>query len=269
MRRLLADLLPPAVSRLLGRISRRIHGLGWHNFSGQWPTFAEVPVTKEPPGSDPWAQTIVAGWRDNIKASATTRDDIRDLVLPLLASQFTAPLTVLDFGGGAGVGLANMLKFGRPDLSRLSYVLVETPAVCRIFRGEIESYSGKVVEDIPDVLAKPLIVNAGSSLQYVPDYKSTMARLGALAPDIFIVSETPMSDCPTYACQILNTPHRKMVTWIFNRADFIADMEKLGYGLVFAVARNPGLTHKNAPGPFVIASMVFAPMSRPSGAASH
>ena len=256
------------VSRPAAKAWRRAHGLGWHNFYGQWPTLADVPVTQEAPDSDPWAQTIVAGWRENIKAAAAQdHGDIRDIILPLLASRFTGRLTVLDFGGGPGVGLANILKFAQLNLSRLSYVLVETPAMCRIIRGEIETYSGKVVERIPDALEKPLIVNAGSSLQYVSDYKSTLSQLARLAPDIFIVSETPMSDQPTYACQILNTPHRKMATWVFNRAEFVAEMRKSGFGLVFAVARNPQLTHKNAPGPFMLSSMVFSPMARSPSAA--
>jgi putative methyltransferase (TIGR04325 family) len=270
LRRFLADVLPPVVSRHAGKAWRRTHGLGWHNFYGQWPTLADVPVTEEKSGNDPWAQTIVAGWRENIKASgAQGQDDLRNLILPLLASGFAGPLTVLDFGGGSGIGLANILKFARMDLSRLSYVLVETPAMCRIIRSEIETHSGKVVEQIPDTLEKPLIVNAGSALQYVSDYKSALARLARLGPDIFIVSETPMSDHPTYACQILNTPHRKMATWVFNRAELVDELKKLGFSLSFAVARTPQLTHKKGPGPFAISNMVFRPTPRPSSTAAN
>ncbi len=267
---MLAGVLPPVVSRQAGKAWRRAHGLGWHNFYGRWPTLADVPISDETSGSDPWAQTIVAGWRENIKTSAAPgHDDLRNLILPLLASGFGGRLTVLDFGGGPGIGLGNILKFARLDSSRLSYVLVETPAMCRIIRGEIETYSGKVVEQIPDTLEKPLIVNAGSALQYVLDYKSALARLARLDPDIFIVSETPMSDHPTYACQILNTPHRKMATWVFNRAEFVDEMKKLGFSLSFAVARTHQLTHKNGPGPFALLNIVFRPTSRPPGAAPN
>jgi hypothetical protein len=156
IRSVIADLTPPVILRPARKLWRVVHGLGWYNFYGQWSTLADVPVTQENPGSDPWAQTIVAGWQQNLKtATGPTCDDTGKLILPLLASQFADPLTVLYFGGGAGIGLANILKFACLDLSRLSYVLVETPAMCRAVRREIGAHSWTVVEQIPDTLPAP------------------------------------------------------------------------------------------------------------------
>jgi putative methyltransferase (TIGR04325 family) len=268
VRSLIVDLTPPVLLRLAQRLRRRAHGMRWHNFEGAWPTLADVPVTRKPDDDDPWAQTIGAAWRENFKTAGVTGptvDNTGKLILPLLASQFAKQLTVLDFGGGAGVGLANILGYARNlDLSRFSYVLVETPAMCRTVRGEIEAHSGAVVEEIPDALPMPLIVHAGSSLQYVSDYQAILSRLARLAPEYFIVAQTPMSDCPTYACQILSIPHRTLATWVFNRAQFVAKMQAIGYRLIFSVDHDLPLTHKNAPGPSVIASMVFSPAVRQS-----
>jgi putative methyltransferase (TIGR04325 family) len=237
--------------------------LGSHNFEGAWPTLADVPVTRNANDDDPWAQTIGAAWRENFKTdgdASPTVDATGKLILPLLASQFAGPLTVLDFGGGPGTGLANILRYAHGiDLSRFSYVLVETPAMCRAVRSEIEARAGTAVENIPDVLPSPMIVHAGSSLQYISNYEVTLSRLTALRPAFFIVSQTPVSDCSTYARQVLNTPHRKLATWVFNRSEFIAGMEGRGYRLTFSVDHDLPLTHKNAPGPSVMASMVFSP----------
>jgi putative methyltransferase (TIGR04325 family) len=165
---------------------------------------------------------------------------------------------VLDFGGGPGTGLANILRYARGiDLSRLLYVLVETPAMCRAVRSEIEAHCGRVSEDIPDALVGPLIVHAGSSLQYVSDYQTILSRLAALRPDLFIVSQTPVSGCPTYARQVLSAPHRKLASWVFNRSEFVAAMDARGYRLTFSVDHDLPLTHKNAPGPSFMASFVF------------
>jgi len=260
MRRLITDVVPPIVLRPAQKLWRRTRGLGSHNFEGSWPTLADVPVTKSG-DDDPWAQTIGAAWHENFKTggiASPTVDDSGKLILPLLASQFTGPLTVLDFGGGPGAGLGNILRYAPGiDLSRFSYVLVETAAMCRAVRSEIEARSGRAVEDIPDTLPSPLIVHAGSSLQYISDYESILSRLARLSPAFFVVSNTPMTDCPTYARQILNTPHRKIATWVFNRANFVAGMKSRGYRLVFSVDHDLPLTHKNAPGPSVMASMVF------------
>jgi putative methyltransferase (TIGR04325 family) len=262
VRLLIADLTPPVLLRLMQRLWRRAHGLGSHNFEGSWPTLADVPVTRKGNDDDPWAQTIGTAWRENFKTSVAspTVDATGKLILPLLVSRFTGPLTVLDFGGGLGTGLANILRYAPGiDMSRFSYVLVETPAMCRAVRSEIEARSGKAVEDVPDVLPSPLIVHAGSSLQYVSDYQTALSRLTALNPEILIVSQTPVTDCSTYARQVLNTPHRKLATWVFNRSEFISGMEVRGYRLIFGVDHDLPLTHKNAPGPSVMTSMVFSP----------
>jgi len=264
VRSVFADLVPPMVLRPARKTWRVAHGLGWHNLYGSWPTLADVPVTGSTDSDDPWAQTIATGWQENLKAgTGPICDDTGTLILPLLASQFAGPLTVLDFGGGAGVGLANILKFARFDLSRLLYVLVETPAMCRAVRSQIETHSGVVSESIPDALNKPLIVNASSSIQYIPDYGTALSRLARLAPEFIIVSQTPLTEGSTCACQVLNTPRRKIASWVFNRSEFVDELGALGYRLVFSVDHALPLTYGKAVAPWAIASMVFAPASRP------
>jgi putative methyltransferase (TIGR04325 family) len=263
IRPIVMGLTPPAVMQPARRLWRVANGLGWDNFYGSWPRLVDVPVTREEGDvNDPWSQTIATRWRQNLTASAgPTCDDTGQLILPLPTSQFSGSVTVLDFGGGAGIGLANIRRFARLDRSHLHYVLVETPAMCRIVRDEIEARAGRVLEEIPDSLPSPLIVNASSSLQYISDYRAVLSRLARLTPMIFIVSQTPMSDCPTYARQILNTPRRKIATWVFNRGEFAAEMQSLGYRLAFSVDHNLPLTHARAPGPSVMASMVFLPLA--------
>lgn len=104
-----------------------------------------MPVTTTTTDKDPSAQTIGSGWRENLKTcgvATPTVDDTGKLILPLLASQFAGRLTVLDFSGGPAVGLANILRYAdRLDFSRFSYVLVETPAMCRVVGAEIEARS--------------------------------------------------------------------------------------------------------------------------------
>ena len=259
---LLVDLTPPIVSRPARKLWRVVHGLGWHNFYGSWPAIGDVPVTRNAGDDDPWAHTIAAGWKLKLKTGGgPIRDDSGGLILPLFASQFAGPFTVLDFGGGAGVGLASILKFSHVDLSRLSYVLVETPAMCRAVGREIAAHSGTVSEKIPDALPAPLIVNVSSAIQYVSDYREAVSKLVHLAPKIFIVSQTPVTEGPTYACQVLNTPHRKIASWVFNRTELIDEVCSHGYRLAFSVDHDLPLTRGKASGSFVITSMVFAPAS--------
>jgi len=267
MRSLVADLTPPAALHAAQKIWRRAHGLGWHNFEGSWPTLADVPVTATAADDDPWAQTIGKAWREsfNFCAVATpTIDHTGRLILPLLVSQYSSPLTVLDFGGGPGIGLANILKYCRGlNLSRLSYVLIERAAMCRAVRNEIEAHSGTAIEEIPETLRHPLIVHAGASLHYVSDYKMTLTRLMQLKPESLIISNTPFTECPTYACKGFNAPHRTLAHWVFNRQELISEMEAHGFRLKFSVDHDLPLTYKNAPGPWALATMVFIP-ARPN-----
>jgi putative methyltransferase (TIGR04325 family) len=129
------------------------------------------------------------------------------------------------------------------------------------WRENLQARAGRVLEEIPDALPSPLIVNASSSLQYLSDYLAVLSRLTRLRPQILIVSQTPVSDHPTYARQILNTPHKKMATSVFNRAEFVADLRSFGYRLAFSVDHDPPLTHGSSPAPSVMASMVFLPLA--------
>jgi len=251
------------VLRTVQRIWRHVHGLGWHNFEGAWPTLADVPVTLTPDDGDPWAETIGDAWRENFTNTSRvipTIDSTGKLILPLLTSQYAAPLTVLDFGGGAAVGLANILKYCRGHDLSLSYVLIERAAMCRAVRGEIEAHGGKAIEEIPEKLPHPLIVHAGASLHYVSDYRGAVSRLIGLKPECLIISNTPFTNCPTYACKGLNAPHRTLAHWIFNRHEFISELEAVGFRLKFSVDHDLPLTYKDAPGPWAIASMVFTPV---------
>jgi putative methyltransferase (TIGR04325 family) len=163
---------------------------------------------------------------------------------------------VLDFGGGPARGLVNILRHApRIDRGALRYIIVETEAVCRAF--EKAGLDVEAVSVIPDKLPAPLIVNAGSSIQYVSDYRAVLQRLAALAPEYFVVSQTPLSGQPTYARVQLNIPHKKIAQWVFNRQDFIANMASLGYVQIFTVDHDLLLTHARAPGPSQMSSMIF------------
>jgi len=256
----LASWVPPAIMRPGSRLWRRMNGLGWYNLYGCWPSFTDVPVTPSNADRDPWAESIGPGWWAAVKAApAAPAIDSGQTILPLLASQFAGPFTVCDFGGGAAVGLANMIRYGRVDLTRLSYVLVETPAMSRAVRAELEAQSGRAFDDIPASLPGPLIVHASSSLQYMRDYPATLARLAQLEPRYIILAQTPLTEAPTFACQILNTPRRVMATWVFNRYELIDRLRALGFEQIFAADHNIPLTHGKAKGKTVIGSIVFAP----------
>jgi putative methyltransferase (TIGR04325 family) len=168
-----------------------VRGIGFHTFEGNYPSLVEVPCGKDSYDDDNLAQLIAGARLENLKSAGATKkitDSTGTLILPLVVSQLLAePLTVLDFGGGAGVGMVSILDHvSRLDLSKFSYVIVETPAMCRAVRDKIgpilkaklgTSSFVEVVEDIPASIAGPLIVNMGSAIQYISPYRETLSRL--------------------------------------------------------------------------------------------
>lgn len=267
MKRFIVELTPPIIERMARPVWRRLHGLGSHDFFGAWPRLSDVPVTKERDGGDPWAGTIGPGWRDTFRAPLTPMiDDNGKLILPLFVSQFDRSVTVLDFGGGPAVGLAWILRTATVQPGQVSYVLVETPGMCRVVESELLQHSARAVSEIPASLPLPLIVHAGSSLQYIEAYRGVLARFAALAPDLILLTNTPVTELPTYARQVMNAPHRRIASWVFNRHELIETMRSLHYDLRFFVRHQLPLTHKNAPGPSEIASLVFRPTPQSAAA---
>jgi putative methyltransferase (TIGR04325 family) len=274
VRSLITGLTPPLLLGAAQRQWHRARGLGSHTFDGSYPTLADVPCGEGTYDDDEIAQMVVESAERLLEAVGTPKDVIDksgNLILPMFASNFIdQKLTVLDFGGGPALGLFSLLNHVPGlNLAKLTYFIVETRAVCRAFRASIKptivNKLGAVVhidvaEDIPAATGSPLIVNAASVIHLIADYRQALSRLAALAPEIFIVSQTPMSEQPTYARQQLNIPRKKVAQWVFNRADFLSEMKRLGYVAIFAIDHDLPVTHKNAPGPSTVTSMVFRPI---------
>ncbi|MBI2713829.1 MAG: hypothetical protein HYX37_05160 [Rhizobiales bacterium] len=257
VRSLIIDLTPPVLLRLAQSLRRRARGIGFHAFvPGRNPSTADVGEGYD---DDKYAGLIVT---NQLRARKSESNDDRSwyLVLPVVVSQFfDKPLTVLDFGGGAATGLFCILdQVTGLDLAKLSYVLVETPAMCRAVRDRLvpvlPPLPVKIVEDIPTSLASPLIVNIGGSIQYISAYREALARLAGLSPQLIIISQTPMTEGPTSTWQQFH-PYKKIEARIFNRSEFIAEMRSLGYACIFMVSHSAPITEKN--GPAFRTNMIF------------
>jgi putative methyltransferase (TIGR04325 family) len=271
--KLMEDVLPPVVYRLLSRIYLVARGLGWHRFYGCYPTLADVPSDPEGQNSE-WYAARASKEVKSLKFELSHRpmgDEAAQLLLPFAVSHLLngggATVTVLDFGGGAATGLKRILEHvPNVDLTKSRYVLVETSAMCQAVGKHLAEVQKKefkgtcsieVKEEVPTSLPHPLIVHANSSIQYISDYRAALSGLLALAPEIFIVAHTPVSDARTYAQQQLNNPHHRLARWVFNRGRFVSEIEKAGYRLALTFDQDVPATYKMAPGPLTDTSMVF------------
>jgi putative methyltransferase (TIGR04325 family) len=258
-RRLIADIAPPVALRVTARAWRRLRGVGWHTFEGSYPSIEAVPAQPFAYNdNDIAADTAISAVRGlrNAGHPEPFSDDRCRLLLPTIVSQLGMPLTVLDFGGGPARGLIGIIDHVRGiDMSLLRYVVVETTEQCRAF--EQHKIDIEIHSEIPDTLPTPLVVNAASVLQYIPDWRRTIAQLAHLKPKFFIVSQTPVSDQPHYARLQLNIPGKRVAQWVFKRSEFTDVMSSLGYELTFTADHDLPITHAKASGPSQMTSMVF------------
>jgi len=147
MRSLIQDVIPPIMLRPALKVWCQARGLASYNFEGAWPSLADVPVRMPTADDDPWADATSPDWRKKLadRTAHPVSYDIVSLILPLLVSQMTGPFTVLDYGGGAAVQLGIIPRYAPGvDLSQMTYVLVETPAMARMVRSEVEARGGRL-----------------------------------------------------------------------------------------------------------------------------
>ncbi len=257
---LVRDLLPPVVSAGLVRLSHRWHGMGSHTFQGRYATLGDVPCGAVAYDDAALARRIVASRRPNLVAAMARVsvpkamvDDNGRTILPLVAARYvsgSAPFSIVDFGGGLGVGLVSMLTH-LPELPRilaagnLHYVIVETPSMCavveEVFAGLIAPKFGSLVfwqirSQLPvpaDLPAPVAILNMASVLQYIDGWREMLAALVQLKPRQIILSETPVTEAETYARMQCNMPRRRLATWVFNRSELLGELRRHGYALRF------------------------------------
>lgn len=251
---------PPVVFRAGQRIWRRIHGLGAYDFEGPYPTMADVPLpAARYTDAEVAAQAIERGVALFMRPQRPADDHAGRTILPLVVS-LTRPATVIDFGGDICVGLSRIKAHCPPDVvNALSYVLIETPAMCAALRSRVAGV--RITDEIPTPdqiqITHPVVVNASSSLQYINDWRGTLKRLAALKPQAFIISLTPFTDEPTYAMQQANSPNRRLACWVFNRAELVATMVEAGYRQVFTVEHDLPTTYKGVTQQPTSGSIVF------------
>ncbi len=182
-------------------------------------------------------------------------------LLPLVVADYT-DVTVVDVGGGACTGLSQIASSLNGTI-RLRYTLVETPAMVaaskRLLPLLVKFQAFELTTMLPSSARRPAIINAASVLQYIDNWHDCLVDFGRLKPEAIIISNTPVSEQPTYArCQI-NGRNRRIPAWCFNRQELDIELAAIGYRRGYYIQHHQSLHHKNAPGPAVQASMIYYP----------
>ena len=223
-------------------------------WDGVYANFGEVPTVGQGFASDAWltdmeryTQTAVTALRS---AGIPANVPQYHALLSLLAASLPVterPVRVLDFGGGMGIGFANVRRCMAAEIP-LEYLIVDTEESCERGRRLLRDFSSvRFMSELPrDVESVDVIVLSGV-LQFVEEYEKLLSDLSALRPSFWLFTFLPAGDIPTFASAQLNVPGSVLPVWFFNVNEFVLKVEALGYQLVFKSALDRVFDMSNFP----------------------
>ncbi len=170
--------------------------------------------------------------------------------LPLLIAFLAAekPVIVLDFGGGlGGTYLATRATAG--NLENVIYYVLEFGGLAEVGRNIFaDDAHVKFIESFKAAPGSVDIVHAGSSFQYVDDWKGLLERFASLEPRYIAFGNLLAGDikpCVTFQ----NNWGHKIPVRFHNFREVMNVLEKLGYRLVFDAYHEQTILGKKQPLP--------------------
>ena len=211
-------------------------------FSGVYNKLNEVPMLNNAYRHQAWIEKIC---KNSQKAIADIAKDTKALpvaleesrhheFLPFLVSILNNTkkrCKILDFGGGAGVGYIDCLRY--TNLLDFEFHIVETPELFSEAKSLFKSDERILMYDSMPDLGEVDIVNIGSALQYIDNYSELLSELLDKNPRFVLLTNHYMGDNKTYATQQVNMPDVIVPYLIFNLKEITEQISSKGYSLVF------------------------------------
>lgn len=231
-------------------------------WDGIYENFDRVPVVGAGFASEEWlgdmeryTRKAVAAIRGNDANVPENVPQHHALLAMLMATHASLdrPVRVLDFGGGMGIGAANLRRSMQAesaldDPATLEYLIVDNEGSCergrRLFR---DFPSVKFMPALPEDVGPVDVVVLNSVLQFVQKYEELLDRLARLRPSFWLFTFVPAGEIPTFASAQLNVPGSVLPVWFFNRRELIDKVEALGYELIFKSALDRVFDMSNFP----------------------
>jgi putative methyltransferase (TIGR04325 family) len=167
----------------------------------------------------------------------TALDDEAGALLSLLIAAATVgsrdPLRIVDFGGGPGLGYAQITS-GLASRPFIDYHVVELPSVCadgrRLFGDDphIHFHSS-----IPSRLEAVDLVYAAGALEVIDDWQGVLRTLCRLEPRWVLLSGVCCGDFETFATAFMAIKGSAIPVWLLNVHAIVDVMTDCGYYLLF------------------------------------
>lgn len=222
-------------------------------WDGIYESFDQVPVMGEGFASEAWLADMErytsSALRDDGGGVPENVPQYHALLSQLLgtASPTGRAVRVLDFGGGMGIGAANVRRC-LSDTIPVEYLIVDNRQSCERGRLLLQNFPwvNFTPELPPDVEQIDVAVLSGV-LQFVERYEELLQRLAKFGPKFWLFTFVPAGEIPTFASAQLNVPGSVLPAWFFNLRELVAKVEALGYRMVFKSAHDRVFDMSNFP----------------------
>lgn len=222
-------------------------------WDGIYERFDEVPVIGQGFASEAWLSDMERYTRSAVAAIGNGSVSIPENVpqyhalLASLVASCDRPVRILDFGGGMGIGFANVRRCTSNGLA-LDYLVVDNEASCARGRQLLKDFpSVTFTPDLPEESTGVDIMVLSGVLQFVEDYENLLTTLAKHQPSLWLFTFLPAGDIPTFASAQRNVPGSILPVWFFNLDELKTKIEALGYRLVFKSALDRVFDMSNFP----------------------
>ena len=201
-------------------------------FEGTYQSFADVPAGHGYNDSAWEEKTKKAALRNKSRIGQIIpeSDSFSKSLLPAIVSMLgKKEISVLDFGGAAGLDFANLLAQTGNALD-IKYHVVDVPSACKAGR-DVWKNDARIsfTETLPEN-QKFDIVYSYSALQYVENYQELLKKFAACQPQAMLFCKHPAHENPPF---VRLQSEIKTPQWVFSINELKDVMARHGYNLTF------------------------------------
>ena len=154
-----------------------------------------------------------------------------NLLPPIAALVMKERVSILDFGGGLGIGFMTLLESLPEAVNRVTYAIVEVPAVCKA--GEKLHGGGGGITYLSSIPLSTTfdIVHAASSLQYIENWKEWVSAITIVSPRYILLSDVFAGEITPYVT-LQNYYGSKIPHWFLSLSELVHNFDAHGYQLI-------------------------------------
>jgi putative methyltransferase (TIGR04325 family) len=153
-------------------------------------------------------------------------------------------LTILDFGGGLGIGYMVLKESMSNNIKSVDYAIIEVPEVCSVGKTLFKKNEIKYQDSILPFQEFDIIY-ASSVIQYIEDWQALLIKFSDLKPQFILLSDVFAGTIESFV-SLQNYYGSRIPHWFLNLDDLVNCFSDVGYQLIMkSYATSRRLDHED------------------------